>query len=197
ELLQGPVLGRVGHPDEALVGGGQRQAPDGRVLGHPGDVDQALGLGPGQGGGEQVVEVRPAGGADALPTQPGLEVVDRRHGATSRVSSRRRRARPARTFCRAASSLQPMMAATSAYGRSNRKRCTTAVRCLGGRLRTARHRSASTGGTPASATSGGSATGTACRCTRRAWSTTLRWAIVNSQPRRFSAWRSSGYARRA
>ena len=35
------------------------------------------------------------------------------------------------------------------------------------------------------------------RPARRAWSTTLRWAIVNSQPRRLSAWAQAGVGRSA
>ena len=51
-------------------------------------------------------------------------------------TSRRSRRRPALTLCRAASSLVPIRAPISPYARSSTKRCTSASRCLVGRLRT-------------------------------------------------------------
>src|SRR3954466_16115860 len=75
----------------------------------------------------------------------------------------------------------------------------TAVRCLGGRPRTAAHSSGSElrVGPPEEERAGTSSTGTGLRPRARWESIALRWAILISQPRRLSARRTFGYARRA
>ena len=84
-------------------------------------------------------------------------------------------------------------------------RSASAVRCFSGSWATRAHRSPSTVSEgacssvdeTASATASGAGTGTARRARERAWSITLRCAIVSSQARRFDASRSFGYARSA
>src|SRR3954449_4745001 len=76
----------------------------------------------------------------------------------------------------------------------------TAVRCLGGSARTAAHSSGSElRVAPAvdDRPSGTSSTGTGLRPRARWESIAFRWPILSSQPRRLSARRALGYARRA
>jgi hypothetical protein len=98
------VLALEAEADDAGGRGGDEQRADRAVGGGVGDVDQLLGLGPGEGGGQVV------GGIGGLAAQGGLEGVRAHRGVTSWRSA----ARPARTFWRAAASEQPSATPISA-----------------------------------------------------------------------------------
>ena len=158
--------------------------PIGRVGRRPGHVDEALGLGPGEGRGQ-------VSGRDPCRARRALARSGRRVRSSGHLLRRAGQAGPHVLPCRG-------LAALEAHGDlgvgqvgevAQRDRARAACRAA---RPTAAHRSPSTGTSWRSPSSGRSATGTGRRAVARWWSSTLGWAIVNSHPRRFDASRRSG-----
>ena len=182
------VLAVEGDADEAASVDASSERPDRRVGGGPGHVDEALG----HRGGAHPVGHRDRW-AGPVPGQPGDERIGG-HGSDSLSRLVRREARPARTFCRAAASLHPMIVGDLGVGGSSRYRWTRrrAASWAAGDRRPQRPRRPAVGGRATAGSGARRRRPRGRRATRRWWSITLWWAIVNSQPRRLSARRSDG-----
>ena len=182
------------------VGGGQGERPDGRVLDLPRHVDEPVGVGPGERRGHQVghgSSPRVAGPAGASAPQSGADVVvDRRSCGHLRGQL------VAETLQPGPDVLTGRVLAAPDHGRHLGVRPVEQValhdsrallgRQLAHRGDQGRRRRRASGRRRRPRPRAARPPAPRADRRRRAWSTTLRWAIVKSQPRRLSACRRSG-----